>query len=173
MTATSRSSIKTINVAGVGPVELTVEERGDGHPFLVLHGGAGPQSVSEFAQLLAEKGHNLILTPTHPGFGGTTRPETLDNVAKLADLYRGLLDQLGLEDVTVRLGRRPRGIWAPECAYRPGLERLLERDAIDGFVDRGGIQTRGEARIERVAAQVAVEGCAHGRHAPGSCPCPT
>jgi pimeloyl-ACP methyl ester carboxylesterase len=92
MTTTTTSSTKTINVAGVGPVDLTVEKRGDGRPYLVLHGGAGPQSVSEFARLLAEKDHNRVLAPTHPGFGGTTRPEALDSVAKLADLYGGLID---------------------------------------------------------------------------------
>jgi hypothetical protein len=43
MTTTAVSTTKTLNVAGLGPVELTVEERGDGRPFLVLHGGAGPQ----------------------------------------------------------------------------------------------------------------------------------
>ncbi len=28
----------------------------------------------------------------------------------------------GLADSAIRFGDRPRGIWAPECAYRPGLE---------------------------------------------------
>ena len=87
MTTTAESTTKTVNVTGIGPVELTVEERGDGQPFLVLHGGAGPQSVAAFAQLLAEKGRNRVFTPTHPGFSGTPRPEGLDSVAKLAALY--------------------------------------------------------------------------------------
>jgi hypothetical protein len=55
MTTTAVSTTKTINVADIGPVELTVEEQGEGRSFLVLHGGAGPQSVAAFAQLLAEK----------------------------------------------------------------------------------------------------------------------
>src|ERR1700684_688673 len=100
MTTTGVSTTKTINVTAIGPVELTVGERGDGRPFLVLHGGAGPQSVAAFAQLLAEKDRNRVLTPTHPGFGGTPRPDELHSVAGLAALYGGLLDDLGLEDVT-------------------------------------------------------------------------
>ena len=36
-------------------LELTVDGRGAGRPYLVLHGGAGPQSVAAFAQLLAER----------------------------------------------------------------------------------------------------------------------
>ena len=101
MTTTAVSTTKSINVTGIGPVELTVEERGDGKAFLVLHGGAGPQSVAGFAQSLAGKGHNRVLTPTHPGFGGTPRPDRLNSVAGLATLYGGLLDDLGFEDVTV------------------------------------------------------------------------
>ena len=76
----------------------SVEERGDGQPYLVLHGGAGPQSVADFAQFLAEKGGSLVVMPTHPGFGGTPRPDGLNSVARLAVLYAGLLDALGLED---------------------------------------------------------------------------
>lgn len=30
--------------------------------------------------------------------------------------------QLGLDDAARRIGLRPKGIWAPECGYRPGLE---------------------------------------------------
>src|ERR1700722_14464186 len=101
MTTTVVSSTKTLEVAGIGRVELTVDERGDGQPFLVLHGGAGPQSVAGFAELLDEKGDRRVLTPTHPGFGGTPRPDRLNNVAGLAVLYAALFDDLGLEGVTV------------------------------------------------------------------------
>ena len=87
MTATTDKSTKTIDVQGVGLVELTLEERGEGRPFLVLHGGAGPQSVTAFAQLLADHVGHRVLVPTHPGFGGTTRPDPLDSVEKLATLY--------------------------------------------------------------------------------------
>ncbi len=31
----------------------------------------------------------------------------------------------GLDDHTRRLGRRPTGIWLPECAYEPGVEQVL------------------------------------------------
>jgi pimeloyl-ACP methyl ester carboxylesterase len=122
---------KTIDVEGVGPVELTVEESGDGRPCLVLHGGAGPQSVTAFAQLLAEKGRNSVLVPTHPGFGGTSRPKGLDSVAGLAALYRGLLDDLGLEDVTV-IGNSVGGWIAAELALlgSPRVSRMVLLDAV-------------------------------------------
>jgi pimeloyl-ACP methyl ester carboxylesterase len=137
MTTTGVSTTKTINVTGVGPVELTVEERGDGQPFLLLHGGAGSQSVAAFAQLLAEKDHNRVLTPTHPGFDDTPRPDALNSAAKLADLYRGLLDELGLEDVTV-IGNSVGGWIAAEMA-------LLGSPRISGIalLDAVGIEVKG------------------------------
>lgn len=81
MTTTAVATIKTIDIRGIGPVELTVEERGAGQPYLVLHGGAGPQSVAAFSQLLGETGSSRVLTPTHPGFNGTLRPDKLNSVA--------------------------------------------------------------------------------------------
>ena len=127
MTATT----KTINVEGVGPVELAVGESGDGRSCLVLHGGAGPQSVTAFAQLLAEKGRNRVLVPTHPGFDGTSRPKGLDSVAGLAALYRSLLDDLGLEDVTV-IGNSVGGWIAAELALLGSsrVGRMVLLDAV-------------------------------------------
>jgi pimeloyl-ACP methyl ester carboxylesterase len=131
MTTAAVSTSNTIDIAGIGPVELTVEERGEGQPYLVLHGGAGPQSVAAFAQLLAEKGGSRVVTPTHPGFGGTTRSERLDSVAKLAVLYAGLLDGLGLEDVTV-IGNSVGGWIAAEMALLGSarISRIVLLDAV-------------------------------------------
>ncbi len=131
MTTTPVSTTKTLTMAGTGPVEVTVEERGKGQPFLVLHGGAGPQSVAGFAQLLAEKGDCLVITPTHPGFGGTPRPDELNTVARLAALYVSLLDGLGLEDVTV-IGNSVGGWIAAEMALLEShrIRRLVLLDAV-------------------------------------------
>ena len=84
-----------------GAVPVTVTERGQGRPVLLLHGGAGPDSVAGFADLLAARYPLRVLTPVHPGFGGTPRPAGLDSVRKLAEVYRDLLDQLGLTGVAV------------------------------------------------------------------------
>ncbi len=139
MTTTPVSTIRTLNVASIGPVGVTVEDRGDGQPFLLLHGGAGPQSVARFAQLLAEEDDHRVLTPTHPGFGGTPRPDGLRSVAGLAALYSALLDDLGLEDVTV-MGNSVGGWIAAEMA-------LLGSPRISGMVllDAVGIEVEGHA----------------------------
>jgi pimeloyl-ACP methyl ester carboxylesterase len=131
MTTTATSTTKTLDVAGIGSVQLTLEERGDGHPYLLLHGGAGPQSVTAFAQLLAESNGNRVVTPTHPGFGGTPRPAGLDSVVGLADLYAALLDDLGLEEVTV-IGNSVGGWIAAEMAVKdlPFISSIVLLDAV-------------------------------------------
>jgi pimeloyl-ACP methyl ester carboxylesterase len=91
----------TVTVDGLGPVPVTYSDRGTGLAFLLLHGGAGPQSVTGFADQLAEAGPARVITPVHPGFADTARPAGLDSVAGLARLYAALLDELGLAGVTV------------------------------------------------------------------------
>lgn len=44
-------------------------------------------------------------------------------------LARLALDS-GLDDTTVRLGRRPTGVWLPECAVGPGLQDLLSASGV-------------------------------------------
>jgi pimeloyl-ACP methyl ester carboxylesterase len=72
--------------AGVAPVEVTVADHGSGQPFLLLHDGAGPQSVTGFAEKFAAAHDVRVLVPTHPGFGSTPRPEALNSVGGLAAL---------------------------------------------------------------------------------------
>jgi pimeloyl-ACP methyl ester carboxylesterase len=131
MATTVVSTTETIDLTGIGPVELSVEERGNGRPYLLLHGGAGPQSVAAFAQLLADKSNCRVITPTHPGFGGTLRPDELNSVTGLAGLYVRLLDDLGLEDVTV-VGNSVGGWIAAEMALlgSPRISSIVLLDAV-------------------------------------------
>ncbi|GAA3879137.1 glycoside hydrolase family 57 protein [Saccharothrix violaceirubra] len=50
--------------------------------------------------------------------------------------------ETGLRDTALRIGTRPKGIWAPECAYAPGMEEGyaaagVERFLVDGPALRG------------------------------------
>ena len=48
---------------------------------------------------------------------------------------------VGCETHEMRFGRPSRGIWLPECAYRPGLEEYLEALGLEYFfVDRHAIE---------------------------------
>ena len=127
----------TVSLNGVGPVEVSVAAYGSGQPFLLLHGGAGPQSVTGFAEKFAAAHDVRVLVPTHPGFAGTVRPEALTTVSGLAALYGALLDQLDLTDATV-IGNSIGGWITAEIA-------LLKSPRVSGIVliDAVGIEVPG------------------------------
>jgi pimeloyl-ACP methyl ester carboxylesterase len=68
------TSTCSVNLDGIGPVDVTVSEYGEGRPFLLLHGGGGPDTVARFGDTLAATEHVRVLIPVHPGFGGTPGP---------------------------------------------------------------------------------------------------
>ena len=121
----------TLTLPGSGRFDVTVDDRGEGRPFLLLHGGGGPQTVAGFAELLAAKEPARVITPTHPGFGGTPRPDGLAGMAGLAALYRELLDRLGLDGVTV-IGNSIGGWIAAELALlgSPRVRATVLVDAV-------------------------------------------
>src|ERR1700683_3207590 len=133
----STTATRTVPVDGIGPVEVTIAEYGSGQPFLLLHGGAGPASVTGFAELFSAAHDVRVLVPTHPGFGGTPRPEALSSIPALAALYNALLDQFGLQDVTV-IGNSIGGWITAEIA-------LLKSPRVSGIVliDAVGIDVPG------------------------------
>ncbi len=111
----STTAMAILTVDGIGDVPVTYSERGSGRSFLLLHGGAGPLSVTGFADQLADAGPGRVIVPVHPGFGGTARPDGLVSPAGLAKVYARLLDQLDLTDVTV-IGNSIGGWIAAELA---------------------------------------------------------
>ncbi|MEU2714457.1 alpha/beta fold hydrolase [Streptomyces sp. NPDC007205] len=136
MTSTARTITLTLDSGDID-LSFTVDERGKGHPFLLLHGGGGPQTVAGFAGLLAQQRPARVVTPVHPGFGGTARPDWLTDVPTLAQVYVRLLEELGLEDVTV-VGNSIGGWIAAETA-------LLGSDRISSvvLVNAAGIHVPG------------------------------
>ncbi len=121
----------TVNSGGAGPARVTVDEHGEGRPFLLLHGGGGPDTTARFGERLAEARPFRVLSPVHPGFGGTPRPEALHTIGGLAALYIALLDQLGLDDVTVA-GNSIGGWIAAEMAITnsPRISRVILIDPV-------------------------------------------
>jgi pimeloyl-ACP methyl ester carboxylesterase len=107
---------------------ITYTDNGTGRTFLLLHGGAGPFSVAGFGALLAP---DRVIVPTHPGFNGTERPAGLTTVRELAARYVALLDELGLEDVTV-VGNSIGGWIAAEIA-------VLNSPRVSGVVIVNGV----------------------------------
>jgi len=109
------TATRTLTVDGLGRVPVTFTEYGSGRPVLLLHGGAGPFSVTGFAELLSSSEPAGVIVPVHPGFDGTPRPDQLASVASLAAVYAQLLRDLDLDDVCV-IGNSIGGWIAAELA---------------------------------------------------------
>ena len=67
----------------------------------------------------------------------------------LSDPLIDLSLQAGLADTTVRVGHRPTGMWAPECAYRPGLEQFYARHRVSHFMVDGPTLQRAGASLHQ------------------------
>jgi pimeloyl-ACP methyl ester carboxylesterase len=121
----------TVTLPDGGPVDVAVSDYGDGQPFLLLHGGGGPDTVTGFGELFAKTNDVRVIVPTHPGFGGSARPDALITIPGLAALYVALIGQLGLEDVTV-VGNSIGGWIAAEMALlaSPRISRAVLVDAV-------------------------------------------
>ena len=111
-------------------VNVTVSEAGEGRALLILHGGGGPQTVAPIAAHFAQTAHTL--TPTHPGWNGTERPEWFSGIDDLAIAYLSLLAERGLRDVLV-IGSSMGGWVAAEMAVRD------QAGLITGIVLIGGL----------------------------------
>lgn len=94
---------------------ITLTENGTGRPALVLHGGGGPATVAGLSAHLARTLHTL--TPVHPGWDGTHRPDRLTRIADLAQVYLRLLRDRELTDVLL-VGSSLGGWIAAEMAVR-------------------------------------------------------
>ncbi|WP_349318940.1 alpha/beta fold hydrolase [Mycolicibacterium canariasense] len=117
-------------------MDIAMADRDQTRPFLLLHGGGGMATMAGFADLLAERTRSRVLLPTHPGFGGTTRPASLTTTKGLAALYVALLDDLDLNDVTV-IGNSFGGWIAAEMALHnsPRVSHLVIVDGIGIVVE--------------------------------------
>lgn len=120
-----------------GTVPMTVSDDGRGRPYLLLHGGAGPGSMEGFARALAKGNRSVV--PTHPGFDGEPRPDTMAGIADLAVAYLALIERLELKDV-VLVGNSAGGWIAAEMALRnsPLVAKLVLLNAVGIDPDPAG-----------------------------------
>ena len=120
--------------------QSAMAEAGQGRPVLILHGGGGPMTVAGIGTHLASTMHTL--TPTHPGWNGTERPDGLTSIDDLARMYLNELTARGLQDVLV-IGSSIGGWIASEMAVqdRTGLiTGLILIDAAGAEVEREPIR---------------------------------
>jgi pimeloyl-ACP methyl ester carboxylesterase len=117
----------------------------EGSAVVLLHGGAGPRSLAPLAAALAA--HAYVITPVHPGFDGTPRPDWCDSIADLAVAYLDLLDVLDLRRVVV-IGNSAGGWITAEMALRDTRGRL----AGIVLIDAAGIDAPEAGRIVNPAS---------------------
>jgi pimeloyl-ACP methyl ester carboxylesterase len=118
----------TRTVALGSDLEITLTESGTGRPVLILHGGGGPFTVAGLAGHLAETMHTI--TPTHPGWNGTARPEWFSGIDDLAMAYIHYLEDQDLSNALV-IGSSMGGWIGSEMAVRDGAGRITGLILID------------------------------------------
>ena len=83
----------------VGGAKVHLLRGGDGPPLLFLHSIEGNLGWLPWMDRIA--GSATVYAPTHPGFGASERPELLESVPDMARFYLWMIQELGLEDVTL------------------------------------------------------------------------
>lgn len=111
----------------VGEVELELLEGGHGEPVLVLHGMSGLNEWQPYQAELARNFH--VLSPSHPGFGHSSRPDWMDTIGDVAYFYQDVMEALDLNHVHL-VGFQLGGWIAAEIAVR-SCERLKSLTLVD------------------------------------------
>jgi pimeloyl-ACP methyl ester carboxylesterase len=126
----------------VDGVTLQVFRGGYGPTLLVLHDCEVMTEWQPYHAALASR--FTVVAPSHPGFGGSERPEGIDSIDDLAYLYLDFIADLGPQPVDV-LGLGMGGWIAAEMAVRCShrLRRLVLADAV-------GIKVSGRTEVDIV-----------------------
>lgn len=115
-----------ISVRGI---DLELLCRGSGRPLVLLHGFSPIDPAAPFLDRLAP--HARLIAPSHPGFGGSARPDRFETIYDLTQLYLDLLETLPHDHVTL-LGFSFGGWLAAEiatlCCHR--IDRLILVDPL-------------------------------------------
>lgn len=128
-TAAGVASLGRATRLAVDGVDLEVFEGGEGPPLVALHGLLELPRWQAYHELLAQRFH--VIAPSHPGFGGSSRPAWMESVDDLAYFYLDVLEQLDLGPV--HLVGHSFGAWiAAEAAVRCShlLSKLVLVDAV-------------------------------------------
>jgi len=123
-------------------VTLQVFQGGQGPTLLLLHDCEVMTEWQPFHTALAAR--FTVFAPSHPGFGGSDRPETIDGIDDLAYLYLDFIAGLRPQSIDI-LGLGLGGWIAAEMAVR--CSHLLRRLVL---VDAVGIKVSGRTEVDIV-----------------------
>ena len=137
--ANKKNSGSSKNFFKIQEVRLEVEQRGRGRPLLLLQGEETHEAEMAFVDELADK-HRVII-PWPPGFGRSSRPNSIQNMDDIAYLYLELLERLDVKKVSV-LGFSMGGWIGAEMASK-SCERLGRMILVDPYgIKLGGALKR-------------------------------
>ena len=122
----------------VGGSKIHLLKGGNGPPLLFLHSTEGNLGWTQWMEEVSNSA--TVYAPTHPGFGRSERPELLESVSDMARFYLWMIQELGIEGVTL-VGHFLGGWIAAEMAtMSPGsLSGLVLVDAAGVRPDEGEI----------------------------------
>ena len=122
----------------VGGAKVHLLKGGEGPPLLFLHSIEGNLGWMPWMEHFSKSA--TVYAPTHPGFGTSERPEYLETVSDMAKFYLWMIQESGLEDVTL-VGHFLGGWIAAEMAtMSPGaLKSLVLVDAAGIRPDNGEV----------------------------------
>ena len=92
--------------------------------MVLLHGPTVYSPTAPFLGLLGR--HARIVAPSHPGFGGSSRPDDFDTVYDLVRFYQDVLDTLP-DDTGVLPGHMEPTTLGRERQSNPFLRELAAR----------------------------------------------
>jgi pimeloyl-ACP methyl ester carboxylesterase len=120
------TSTPLLDVSGIA---IELDQRGAGPTLLFLHPHIGLTRAAPFLDALARR--FTVYAPSHPGFGRSALPRHLSSVDDLAYVYLDLIEQLGLDDITL-VGSSFGGWLAVELATKasPRMARLVLIDPL-------------------------------------------
>ncbi|MBD0322597.1 MAG: alpha/beta fold hydrolase [Aldersonia sp.] len=107
------SELKHLDLHGE---RVAYQDAGEGEPLLLIHGMAGSSSTwRAMAPMLSKK--YRVITPDLPGHGASAKPRGDYSLGAFAAWLRDLLDELGVEKVTI-IGQSLGGGVAMQFAYQ-------------------------------------------------------
>jgi pimeloyl-ACP methyl ester carboxylesterase len=124
--------------ATVDGCKLALRRGGEGPNLVFLHGAWADRGWAPFAAELATR--FSVISPDHPGYGGSETPGWLDDIHDLAFFYLDVLASLALDDVHL-VGASLGGWIAAEMAVRS-----TARIARLSLVAPAGIHVKGVAK---------------------------
>jgi pimeloyl-ACP methyl ester carboxylesterase len=139
-------TVSTIETVRVGGADLEVLRSGRGQPLVFLHGEDGLLFSRPFVDGLAARFD--VVAPSHPGWGGSSRPPHVRTVDDISYVYLDLLDLIDTADARPVLVGASIGGWIAAEMATKAPERIA------GLVLVAPLGVRHGGRLDRTFVDI-------------------